>query len=501
MQSLTLGKTGYGFIVSETGILVYHPNQEYVQSRTNIFQLTYQQTDKTLRDLVTKSLQGEPVEADLKDEVTGENSWLFLRQIQRNGWAVGIVFIKDEVLPNNLATRRKQIGLSLAFLLFLLLFSALVFRVDKGKLQNFWAVSITGSILFAIEIGFIWNLALLSGTYIGDRNLLLSQTGVNQLLAPQINLSEELNQKPPLFVPTGVYIQSLDIVSAKGVFITGYIWQKYDHRLHEKLSRGFILPDAQEDSDYEVREEYRHKEGNVETIGWYFAYTFRQEFDFNNYPFEDKYITIKIWHQDFFNLDLERPVLLVPDFQSYQVINPKTNPGVNENIVLGSWYLNDSFFEYRFTQYNTNFGMGKGTFVSKYPELSFNMVLQRDFTGPFITKLGPLLVVVSLLFAMLVIADSDKSMEVLGACSGFVFIVILDQIATREQIITKGIIYMEYFYFVIYIFIFLVAFNAILLLTRPNFPLIKYQNNAISKLLYWPSILQLLLIITIIVFC
>jgi len=108
--------------------------------------------------------------------------------------------------------------------------------------------------------------------------------------------------------------------------------------------------------------------------------------------------------------------------------------------------------------------------------------------------------VITLLFAMLLISDEEKALEVLAACIGFVFIVILDQIALREQIVTKGILYFEYFYFAIYFYIFLVTVNAILFISQPNTPFIQYKDNLISKLLYWPTLLKILLVITILVF-
>lgn len=503
MKSLNLGRTGYGFLVSRTGTFLYHPNEEYVKSQANIFDLVYDRNESKVRPLVglvARALRGEPVEADLSDDITGQNSWVFLRQANQNGWVVGVVFIQDEVLPDNQTTRRKLILLSLAFLWFFVFLFSLLFRADKGTVKRLWALSSTASLLFIVEIGFLWSLALKTRTYTSTRNLLLNETGVDQLLVPQVELSAKLNQKPPLLVPTGVYIQSLDFTSSNDVFVTGYIWQEYEDGIHDELERGFILPDAIDANDLEVTEAYRHKEDDVEVIGWYFEATLRQDLDFSNYPFDYKDVKIRLLHVDFNRRELNRQVILVPDLGGYQVTNPRTKPGVDKDIVLGNWNLSDSFFEYRFKTYDTNFGIKSNVIKTNFPELHFTIVLQRDFIGPFISRIGPLFVVVILIFAMLLIANEEKASEVLAACAGFVFIVILDQIAVREQIVTKGILYFEYFYFVIYFYIFLVAVNAILLLSAPNTPFIKYKDNLNSKLLYWPTLLKILLVITILVF-
>ncbi|MGD1713120.1 PDC sensor domain-containing protein [Dapis sp. BLCC M172] len=500
VQSLNLGRTGYGFIISETGTYLYHPNEEYFKAQLNVFDLTYQQQDEQLRELIVQAMKGEPVEANLSDTVTGQNSWLFLRKTNLNGWIVGIVFIEDEIVPDSSVTRRKLTALSIAYLWSAVFLSILLFRAYMGGVKRISLVSFIISILFVANIGFVWSLVLEARTYTATRNLLLSDTAVRQLLAPQIQLSKELNQEPPLIVPTGVFIQSFDFTSPKDVFITGYIWQKYEDGVHDDLSRGIILADAIEDSDYELREDYRYKKDGIEIIGWYFAYTLRMSFDFSYYPFDDKDLKIRIWHQDFNNGELNRKVILVPDFQSYSVINPRTAPGVDKNIVLGEWYLRDSFFEYIFNTYNTNFGLIDTVPKTEFPELEFTIILQRDFLGLFISKVGPMIVVLTLLFAVLLVSNQDQPMEVLGSCAGFVFIVILDQVTVRQQIITRGIVYLEYFYFIVYLYIFLVSLNFILWSLKPHFPLFKYKDNFILKAFYWPTMLKVLLIITILVF-
>ncbi|MDJ0554792.1 MAG: Cache 3/Cache 2 fusion domain-containing protein [Microcoleaceae cyanobacterium MO_207.B10] len=500
MQSLDLGRTGYGFIISQTGTYLYHPNEEYFKSQANVFDITYEQQDEKLRELVVQALKGTPVEASLTDEVTGQNSWLFLRTTNRNGWVVGIVFIQDEILPDSAVTRRKLIGLSIAYLWSAVFLSILLFRAYQGGVKRIALVSFIITILFVANIGFVWNLVLRARTYTATRNLLLSDTGVTQLLAPQIELSQELNQEPPLIVPTGVYIQSFDFTSPKDAYVTGYIWQVYEDGVHDELSRGVILPDAIEDSDYELREDYRQKKDGIEVIGWYFAYTLRMNFDFSYYPFDDKDIKIRIWHQDFNNGDLNRRVILAPSLNSYSVINPRTTPGVEQDIVLGEWYLRDSFFEYVFKTYNTNFGVLDTVPKTNFPELQFTVILQRSFLGLFISKLGPMIVVLTLLFAVLLVSNQEQTMEVLGACAGFVFIVILDQVTVRQQVITRGVVYLEYFYFVVYLYIFLVAINFILWSLNPNLPSIKYKNNFLFKAMYWPTMLKVLLLITIFVF-
>lgn len=505
MKSLDLGRTGYAFIISQSGFYVYHPNEQFVNGQRNLLDVGNKENDPRLRELVIKALRGESVDGELSDEVTGQNSWLFLRQSNLTGWVVGVVFIPDEVIPDTLSTRRKIIWVSLAFLSFAVFSSILLCRAYKGTPGRLWAGSISVTLLLVIEIGFIWSLVLSARTYTSTRNLVLNDTGIDQLLQPIEDLSVKSKQEAPLRIPTGVFLQTMDFTSPIDVYVTGYVWQKYDDTIPKDLipgeeEAGFIMLDVQESNDLGLAERYRYEEGNVTVIGWYFEGTLRQNFDYSYYPFDYKDVKIRLWPRDFNNAELNRQVVLVPDLNSYPVINPKAKPGVAGDIVVGIWDLNDSFFEYKFNSYNTNFGLTSAASKTNYPELSFTIILQRNFLGPFISRVGPQIVVITLLFAILLIARADNAMEVLGACAGFVFIVIIDQTTFREQIVSKGLVFLEYFYFLIYLYIFLVAINAIMLLFPSTFPIVKYKDNFVFKLAYWPSITTLLLIITIVVF-
>ena len=271
------------------------------------------------------------------------------------------------------------------------------------------------------------------------------------------------------------------------------IWQKYQKELHKGISQGFILPEA---IDPKVTEYYRYREGNGEVIGWYFEAKLRQEFDYSKYPFDHKEVWLRLWHQDFY-----KNVILMPDFQSYEFINPAYDPGLEEDLVLPSWKIEGSFFEYHLNSYNTNFGIKNYMGQKDYPELYFTITLQRDFINIFINNLMVPIVVALLLFLVhLLILDESDTLAIVSACSAFLFIVILDQINLRSKILAGGILYIEYFYFILYLSIIAVAINAILFTQKTNIRWLQYQESLIPKLLYWPGMLTLLLIFTLVVF-
>jgi len=77
------------------------------------------------------------------------------------------------------------------------------------------------------------------------------------------------------YVPTGVFIKSIEFVENNNVFLSGYIWQKYNLNIHKNLSRGFILQEA---LSTQKNESYHIKENQNEVIGWHFQTTIPHQF-------------------------------------------------------------------------------------------------------------------------------------------------------------------------------------------------------------------------------
>jgi hypothetical protein len=64
-------------------------------------------------------------------------------------------------------------------------------------------------------------------------------------------------------------------------------------------------------------------------------------------------------------------------------------------------------------------------------------------------------------------------------------------IQLREQYAGSGIVYMEYFYFMMYAVLVLVGVNTYLFSMRavPQLKVVHYADNLIPKLMYWPLLL------------
>lgn len=507
IKSLNIGKTGYGFLISHQGNFIYHPIERLVETKTNILERAKNVLkDEVLLATSQKALAGESVVMDDRSAITGQSTWLFFEPIPSTGWALGVVFIKDEIFTNTDSLRHKLIWIALGTISFLFFLLLILLRAYEGRVWSLWLLSISTSGMLGGGVGFIWYLSFIERPdKTTEHTVIVSQPGLQSFLESRIKIDKQLKKTPAVYIPTGLFIQSIEFQGANNVFITGYLWQKYTKGIHDGISRGFIFPESISGTDFQPVEAYRYETDTQEVIGWYFEAAIRQNFNYNRYPFDAKDVWLRIWHQDFY-----KNVVLVPDLDSYKLMNPTSLPGIEKDFVLPGWDLESSFFYYRINSYNTYFGFEHQVDAyQEVPELYFTIIAKRNFLTVFISNVMPSMVLACLLFVIqMIISEKHRrnesmsftAMEIVSTSGAFIFIVILDQINLRNSITAGGIIYLEFFYFILYIIILWVTVNALLLASGTKIPLLDYKDNFIPKLLYWPFFLKVLLIVTLIAF-
>ncbi len=295
-------------------------------------------------------------------------------------------------------------------------------------------------------------------------------------------------------VPTGVFIQSLEFKDANDINLTGYVWQRYDKMEFEEPP-GIVFPEIVNSAGGIIpgsgKEAYRKIMGNKEVVGWYFEVTLRQNFNYIKFPLDHKTVWIRMWPKRFLHRNL-----LFPDYRAYRSTDLNDVFGIEENIVLGNWQIEETFFDYHLPDYNTNFGITNSQHNPKqFPELYFNIVLKRKFVNEFIIYLIPLLTVAALLFLILLAATTEREkadrfdfsiLGVIGVNSALFFVVIIAHIQLRREFSGSGLVYLEYFYLVMYLIILLVTLDAYLISAGWQVRLLHYKDHLIPKLLYWP---------------
>ena len=212
-----------------------------------------------------------------------------------------------------------------------------------------WSVSVLISLGCLIALGTMWVRAYTAPLAPAPADTVVTtQDEVTRYLAALMPAPERGSQ-PPVFIPTGLYIESVQFKGSYNVQLSGYVWQRYANDLPKDLDEGFVMPEAQYARFFKV---YQAQQGNEELIGWSFFATLREQFDYEEYPLDRQQIWIELWHSDF-----EQNVYLAPDLEGYTAINPAALPALDKDLVLEDWDFQESYFSYRAVTYKSDFGV------------------------------------------------------------------------------------------------------------------------------------------------
>jgi hypothetical protein len=425
--------------------------------------------------------------------------------------AVSVVVIVSEVYHLASGVHRIEIGQLDRDLLPLLLGmiglglggSVFALRPELGETDRLVATAAVWSAVFLVALTLLWILIQQSER----QRLWVGQPITSQAELDSYLESHLANWTPgspkPVLLPTGVMIQSIEFLNANNVTVSGYVWQKVGPDVPKDITPGVVFPEAVRDA-YDQSEVYRYREGDTEVIGWYFAATLRQPFDYSKYPFDRQNIWLRMWSRDF-----SRGALLVPDFASYYDTVPTAMPGIENNFVYNGWTPIYSGFSYALNAYDSSFGLPRGPAATRFPELYFNFVLKRSFLGPFTDYILFGLAASLLLFGILTLTTSNEMLKtrfglstagVVTAVSGLFFAIILKHNQLRTTLGTPATAYLEALPYILYLLLILVGLNAILLSSPYNIRFVEYRQNLLPKLLFWPILFALLLLVTINVF-
>ena len=340
--------------------------------------------------------------------------------------------------------------------------------------------------------------------------MLDSHRDVNCMKDEQVKLAAgTANAESPVFIETGAFIQSLEFTSANNVVVTGYIWQKYPADIPDFVERGFILPEGDEQIYYvEDDASYRKEQDGELLLGWYIHTSLRQTFDYAKYPFDRQDIWLRFWH-----LNFDRNVILTPDFESYGVTEwphkQTTFLGLERDFVLERLALERTYFNYHYNNYNTDFGIANYQGQSAFPELYFNVGVKREVLDAVVAYLIPMFILLLMSFGVqFIVTQIPDKMSMHGiSTTGLIayyaslfFIGILAHLDIRRTLNAAGVVYIEYFYFALYVILLLQTVNSIIFAATDHVGFLEYKDNLIPKVIFFPITLGLMFAVTIYMF-
>lgn len=490
------GASGYSFVISREGRYMAHPREELVHDGAAVFTTAWEAGNTPLHRLAVDVIGGATSSIETRDAVTGRVNWTFAQPVPSTGWSVFTVLFGDQFTPDTDWERRETFAMIATGLAgaWLLLFAGIAYRVTWPETFHWaWAVSLT--VALTIGVAALWTAADRYPPAIPDeRTVVLDAASAHQFLEDTeagATASE---------VPTGVFIRSVGIESGAEVMVSGFVWQRFEIGRQDGIPRGFMLPETFDPERSYINEIFKQQVGGEEFIGWEFKAAFRQRFDYGTFPFDRQSVWVRMRPDS-----LASNVVFVPDFGSYEMMNPSFRPGVDSALIVPGWDVIGSYFDYRMHAFNASLGLPGREGQANYPELYFNVELRRRFLGPFVTHIVPGAVTAAMLFALLLISSRREASEgllgfsaaeiVLGAAALF-FVASFQHSALRDSLLADTLIYFEYFYFGLYLLIMLVSINAILFASALHVRLIEYHDNLIPKLAFWPACMAASFVLT-----
>lgn len=502
ISTIDPGTAAYTFMLSKKGTLLFSPVWDQVEKGVTVPEVVGESGIKSTEAAAREAMKGKSVFWQTRDPDTGQAAWIFFEPIHANAWTIAAVFGREQLAPDESLYRRQHIHLALAFTTFLTLLSVLVFRAHQLNKYGLWAVSLTFSLLCLGSTCYILCLVLQAPLYSTANSGMITSKMLLHRFMNDCSGSELTKRGPsPVFIPTGIQLQTIEFTGPNDIAISGHVWQKYRKGAHDEISRGFILPEAK---SVTIEEAYRDEQGDLETLGWHFEATIREDFDYQKYPFDRPDIWIWLKHKDFY-----KQVILVPDIDSYHFFSPAMCPGLSENVVLPGFSYLAAYFDYRTIGSNANFGILTRKPGVMNPELFYHIIARRQFITPFVSKIFPLVIMLAMLFIVQLTFTHEEErkksfglsgLAVAGTVITFFLSTILAQGNLRSELTARGITFMENFYFITYFVLLEVVVVAYLITGHSELKILRYEHCLIPKLLYMPFISLLILLCSMVSF-
>jgi hypothetical protein len=513
---MDLGKNGYSFLLSFERDFIVHHSQDYIDNRWSLDDFLRRLKNTSVVNVVNSALLDPSRIVRLTDPDSGQESQVFFLQIPEAAWTLGILLNDGDLVMSSSIARIKLMRLMLVLCFSIVLLTIPLSGIKHGSVRSIWILS--NVFTMCCIISYVTALKLTidqPSENFENSQIVTNQNILNRFLSDQRQRTLDQREEIPLFIPTGIYIQSISFdVSIGGIAINGYLWQRYTLGIHDGIDREIVIPGS---DSFELEEPFTTRSGNTELVRWGFKATLYQDFDFSKYPFGREYVQTQLRHKQF-----TKNIILVPDLESYKLINPTAWPGLQSDIFLHGWNINKSYFSYKFENYSTSFGLKDYAGLTDFPELYFTIEISKQIFGAIISHALPLAVVALLLFALLLLSSNMEVgklevVEAIAACAGFFLVIVFSHLGIRESFAVQDIMYLEYYYYVTYVLILFTVANYVIIasskqkkersaftseMSEASFliKLIRHHDNLFVKVLYWPLSQLAVLILTLLEF-
>ncbi|MEM7093908.1 MAG: hypothetical protein AAF567_12965 [Actinomycetota bacterium] len=418
---------------------------------------------------------GRIVDGDVldRDPVTRREARRVVAEVSEAEWSLVTVELLDEQpLADSTARTKAWIGVTG---LLAVACAGIAWSSRRGiGWGHPWVLSASISLALIAAVGWTWWVEA-SNPQLGE---LRPGTAVDEFEPPDGRDAREVG------VEVGLFVQSMEFLEANEIAVSGLLWQTGEPAL---AGDPVIFAEA----TAPARTARLWGEVDDREHGWQFAVTLRQEFNYAKYPLDHEQVWLRLWPNP------STEAVLVPDIDSMIVGAPSTLPGLADGLVLEGWSIERSYYASETRPVTTKVGgftLGDQPLQPGVPQLLFVVDLQRDFWGPFVSWLIPLMAVNLLLFGLLLLvrtqlrSGADLSpMSTLSYAAALFFVVVVSHNELRSRLEASELLFLENFYFTTYLMLLLVAVNSLSLGSDTRLSEhLRRHDNLWARLAYWP---------------
>ncbi len=488
VQSVDISEEGYAALFNNEGIIVVHPQASLIGK-------TVQEAAEIIQDpdFVQNATRAQNGEDFYRERVSANRipSWTFYKPLQVSGWFTACVMPQNAFDLRAETIIRWMIWIGAAAMIFLIFSAALIFRADRGSEKVLWAVSLIASAVFFGGLVWIWAVIDQNPLQEPGSIVLINDANIEQGLEDVRTNLILYGVENPLRIPTGIMIQSMNIGANEATF-SGYIWQKYPIDRPAGMVEGVQFLDDL--SGASLEEVYRFQKGGYEVVGWFFIANLKQSFHIENFPLDQVNATIRLLPKV-----LNQNIILTPDLNDYDFTAPSHNPGLASDLVLADFRLEHTFFSYQLEPYNAGLGGAAQVQRNVIPPLTYNICTVRNILSPLIAFCITIVVVSGLMFGSILV-KLDSAYSALSNAAGLFFVVAITHVGLRSTVNASGVVYLEYLFIILYIFILGLAVNGLVAYSENPPWLITYKDNLIAKLTFVPLLMSFFFLVTVAAF-
>lgn len=464
--SLGISGAGYSLLISPNGSFIYHPNGSLVLDRATIYDLAKESKQPLFATIGKDATAGKRGLMPLNYRWWGSKAlYAYYQHIPLTNWSLIMVFIADESLRAVREIHHVFMRLTVSIVLsLLLLILLLVFSITMTQQRFIIALALYTLVLLVGMFAILGESRQALVTSFPGETIITDSISMRRFMDKFDETIMQRHESPPLQIKTGLLINLIDFTTFGAVKFSGYVWQDYPLDVYKTTELGVNFPQAQEIKKNSKTYEYQY--GNVKIIGWEINGQLVQRQRYARYPFDESRVEIIMEPAD-----ETKNILLVPDLQSYRLVNPSSKPAFNSEFLYSGFAIEKSFFSFRSYTPDTNLGMPNYLKATQRVHLVYNILSLRSWLHSFIVFFLPLTVIMFLLFALLFILESSAEalhspVKVITAASSLFFSTLVGHQLFRQQFQLSAVTYIEYFFFLSYVTIALLIIYTSLLIQR-----------------------------------